>query len=410
MIGQTQPYSATVLREVLRDCNEPIPAYLRVQVRQMTYHTVADSEKTVRHVTKALSQVSPHVKWKALELLSHLCIEGHPSVRALAQELAHNVVRGCAAFDGTPDEVHGDFFNIRVRESATRCLSALVGTESGTWRQRAHGAQPEVVRPSRITGYGSEEATTKELPPPPPTTWLGWGVSWASWAVVGVVDTVVPYVVPSRACPPGESVHLPPTPLTDYDPPMDGLCQVASAQKQKSMTHPKPRTRVRAPSCTSERELPPDAAKPLAERIKWCLYWSLVAKEGSSPYARVRTLLETLNSQDTGDVATSLRWLLRSEYGVQQTLWTLRIVKNLIPSRRRDSAAEETHRGGALCSAHLDPLRIHILQNFLAGGGRQSIDNLRHQSLHIGVRESCDAIWGLLSGIPEFQCADTLVP
>eukprot|EP00760_Papus_ankaliazontas_P010506 PhM_4_TR14311/c0_g1_i1/m.102966 len=365
----TIPFSATIMREALKDVNEPIPAYLRIQVRQMTYRTVADSEKTIRYLLKALQSPSANVKWKALELLTYLCIEGHPSARDLVQVQGHNPIRGCASYEGVLDEIHGDHFNERVRESASRCMNILTDAlSSNIWRQRTY------------SGGATTTTTTMMAPPRYPTSssefndpdasstsssWVGSAVSWAAWAVGGVVEVVKPLVV---SAPPVASSSAQSQAATYHDPvvlaPSDSVLAALSA--------PPPGTDLLA-----GREVPPKRWRRLArihhannnntknniksisdidalytppqtfpEVLVWGLYHPAVMQGRAGAlepavHSRARAMLDVVPKDKSELVVDSIMQLLRPEYGFDQNAWTLSVVSCFVVPHREARATRD---------------------------------------------------------------------
>jgi len=137
----------------------PTPGYLYNDIAK-TLTSPAVCADTLSYLLTRLSKNNPHVKKKALKVLSK--IVAHPASRGMMKRTvvhaphAITAIKDAIAYRGSMDVVNGDTFNVEVRECAKECLE-IVYSDAG-----------EVTTQTTMMGNGSANAA------------LGGGVGYGS--------------------------------------------------------------------------------------------------------------------------------------------------------------------------------------------------------------------------------------
>ncbi|OII74556.1 epsin like ENTH domain-containing protein [Cryptosporidium ubiquitum] len=117
------------------------------------------------YLIKKLKRNDPKVKFKSLRLIKHLCENGNPTFKILAQRHA-NQIRLCQSYKGPFDPVYGDTLSELVREEAVQCLKSIfssnnridgsikVGNQTKGLGQRANELSNSSYK-DRIHGFGN---------------------------------------------------------------------------------------------------------------------------------------------------------------------------------------------------------------------------------------------------------------
>ena len=106
----------------------PTPGYLYNDIARSLITPQACTD-TLKYLSNKLSKNNPHVKKKALKVLTKA--SAHPATRGrfkrcVVQDPATvALIKECTAWRGTMDAVTGDQWNVEVREAAKECLDVI---------------------------------------------------------------------------------------------------------------------------------------------------------------------------------------------------------------------------------------------------------------------------------------------
>jgi len=115
---------SSLIKKATKDDDEPVPGYLFHEVKQATEASQEASKRIQDYILDRLDHKSPLVKWKALRVIKHTSDKGSVDFKH-AMQRNQDKFRECAMYRGEPNPLHGDAFNLRVRETAADILNFL---------------------------------------------------------------------------------------------------------------------------------------------------------------------------------------------------------------------------------------------------------------------------------------------
>ncbi|KAH8584918.1 epsin like ENTH domain [Cryptosporidium sp. chipmunk genotype I] len=120
------------------------------EVTNLSYMQEGGCNYLEDYLIKKLKRNDPKVKFKALRLIKHLCENGNPTFKILAQRHA-NQIRICQSYKGAFDPVYGDTLSELVREEAIQCLKSIFSSENRC------GESIKVGNQSKVLGFKPNE-------------------------------------------------------------------------------------------------------------------------------------------------------------------------------------------------------------------------------------------------------------
>ncbi|CAH0516814.1 unnamed protein product [Peronospora belbahrii] len=168
---------AVLTRATSKD-DTPTPGYLYGEIARMTQHSYETCNKVQDFLISRVKNKHHTVKYKALQVIKHVCREGRVDFKREMQKHIPTV-KECLQFRGVPDPLKGDEYYRRVRESAKECLDAIYDTDNApglsgmgmSARIQGVGANPSDNN-SGSSGWsskiwGGKNSNDNALPPPP---------------------------------------------------------------------------------------------------------------------------------------------------------------------------------------------------------------------------------------------------
>lgn len=131
---------------------KPIAGYMYDEICKITFISVATCAELEDELLSRLKNKSPHTKYKVLKILKHLVEKGHEGFKQDLQRRTEPI-RDCISFRGKQDQMHGDTFNKKVRQSAEELMQAMFDTSTDGPRAPP-GKGPSVIK-SSATSIGS---------------------------------------------------------------------------------------------------------------------------------------------------------------------------------------------------------------------------------------------------------------
>ncbi|RLN99679.1 hypothetical protein DYB28_000214 [Aphanomyces astaci] len=116
-----------VLARATEDSDSPTPGYLYGEIARMTQHSFDTCLKVQEYLIGRLKKNKPNIKYKALQVIKHICREGRQEFRREMQKHVPTV-KEALQFRGPPDPLRGDEYYRRVRDAAKDCLDAIFDT------------------------------------------------------------------------------------------------------------------------------------------------------------------------------------------------------------------------------------------------------------------------------------------
>lgn len=120
-----------ILKKASSNDPTPTPGYLYKEIADMTQVSYEQSERVSKFLFERLEHTSPHVKAKVLRIIKNTAIMGHPDFKKLAS-MRSEALRKSASFHGPQHPLHGDEYNIAVREAAKEAIVAVFDTSNTT--------------------------------------------------------------------------------------------------------------------------------------------------------------------------------------------------------------------------------------------------------------------------------------
>ncbi|CAE8703761.1 unnamed protein product, partial [Polarella glacialis] len=128
----------------------PTPGYLYTEIAKATFADLDSCQQLADYLLKKLERDNPHVKFKVLKIIKHVCEQGKPEFRRAIQKKAE-LIKGCLQYRGTPDPLKGDAPNKAVREEADLAVKAVFSSDASL---NAYGVSSESGK--KMQGFGSD--------------------------------------------------------------------------------------------------------------------------------------------------------------------------------------------------------------------------------------------------------------
>lgn len=117
-------FDKSVVKKALNDSEDPTPGYLFRDIGLMTFHDGASQDKLEAYLFEKLdTKNSVHVLAKTLNVIKHLCKEGHADFQKHMQRRSDEL-KPFASYRGPVDPKYGDKLNEKVRNYAKEAIDA----------------------------------------------------------------------------------------------------------------------------------------------------------------------------------------------------------------------------------------------------------------------------------------------
>eukprot|EP01138_Halocafeteria_seosinensis_P014050 gb/GECG01014347.1/.p1 GENE.gb/GECG01014347.1/~~gb/GECG01014347.1/.p1 ORF type:complete len:699 (+),score=117.39 gb/GECG01014347.1/:1-2097(+) len=142
----------SVLREAVKDDENPPPGYLYNDIAKMTHNDVTVCDKLAKYLVDTLksNEKKANVQYRTLMTIKHVAKLARPEFKRLLQRDTA-VIKERTQFRGQVDPLRGDALNKRVRDAASEAVQAIFDNSQ---------AYQHSLSGERIAGMGSNSSST----------------------------------------------------------------------------------------------------------------------------------------------------------------------------------------------------------------------------------------------------------